>query len=1064
MRNNSRLKLYEKGKMELLELKKEMVFDGTGISTKKSNENKYIVTIEKIHIIQISDSENDSYYELRAMIMGDDGDWDCKSLMCSGNTANYILHEVNCLDSYALIVNDNNKLNLINCMGVNEAKEILGVTDENYRDNESLACYLQCNDHQKQRVLRRIRHEMPPKLGTGIKRDFYPESEDDIWMEYAICKNFVPQDIWERIGALLNIVSNHKLPSSQRNNINRAIEYLLSYSFETRPVKINKADLMNGLNERIYGRVDIKNDIVNAFTIEKNNNGIPRIICITGKGGHGKDLIAKTVAEITSCFFETISIDSSKHETDVFMGTSDIYENCKPGEFAEVLSRIGNSGCMIIDGFKDAKSDIKVNLARALQVGEFTDTMLQVPIPLKDMTFILVSDDAKDIPRNIYNISTKLHLEPYTVEDRTIIAKEYILKNVSREYGIEDLDIRISDEAVMFLSNSYTVTSSMDEVVSNYRKLIGKIMADYDRIIANESKVTVSMKYIKKIFDLGNADINIAKDMSALEKKFKRNRYRFSIDEQTLISDLFEEYYSLDEKNSERGVVKDRIIFAVNFMPSKDTRYNGDVTNVINHIRDNLDNEIYGHEESKKTVLRAVSEGYLERGNLFGTLKLFMYGAAGTGKTSISRTIASALGVPFIKISLNGMTEVEIIKGFSSGFSKSKMSIIAEKLMENGTRRAVILFDEVEKASSSVINALYDIVDPNECKFYDNYLGRYIPTDGLIMIASGNDISKLPAAFIDRFEMVKLSGYTELEREKIARNYVYPRIMRDMGLENRVIIEDSAIKLIAREYVRSGSVRPIEKKLKQVILDSMDSESIYNDRYSVIHISREDVYNSLGALPIKSGNRPELSAYPAGVCNCLGVCGGLGNVFPVEIVKTPYLKKGRITGLPKRVMKDSISNAEIYVSNFLGRPLDTTSILFAEGAVPKDGPSAGIAIATALLSVNTGIPVDKDVAFTGEIDILGYIYAIGGEEEKLAAALSAGITRIFIPYENYRMLDVNNKLGLYREISVIPVRHMSEVIANLFPALAIAEIDSSGGIAVNMDMDDSYNKTYRQVI
>ena len=285
-----------------------------------------------------------------------------------------------------------------------------------------------------------------------------------------------------------------------------------------------------------------------------------------------------------------------------------------------------------------------------------------------------------------------------------------------------------------------------------------------------------------------------------------------------------------------------------------------------------------------------------------------------------------------------------------------------------------------------------------------------------------------------------------------------------MGIEDKVVIENSAIKLIAREYVRSGSVRPIEKKIKQVVLDSLNSDNISYDQYSVIRISEDDVYNSLGSIPIKSGNRPELDVYPAGVCNCLGVCGGLGNVFPVEIIKTPYLKKGRITGLPKKVMKDSIYNAEIYVSNYLGRTLENTSILFGEGAIPKDGPSAGIALTAALISINTGIPVDKTVAFTGEIDILGYVYAIGGEEEKLSAALSAGITKVFIPYENYRLLDENDKLKLYTGLSIIPVRHMSEVINDLFPSLAIGEKSSSDKTALKGNVEDSYNRDYRQVI
>lgn len=1066
MYDDSTLRLYEKGKTDLMELKKAIVFDGSGINPEKSDDKKIKLSIERIHVTGISDSKNESYYELIVKMLDKNNEWNYEELVCSKKIADYMLQGKNHLDLYALVVKDSNRLNLVNCIGINEAEELLNITQDNFRDNILLSCFLQYPDKHKDRILRRIKHGLPSKLGTGIRRDFFPENNDDIKMEYEICKNIIPEYIWNKLGYMIKNQTNTSLSSSQKSNIKRAIDYLLSYSFETKPKKICADDLLNSLSRGFYGRDDIKNEIVNIFSIRRNKNGIPKIICITGKNGLGKALISKTIAEATSDFYEFLSIDGSMHETDVFLGSSDIYDNCKHGEFAEMLYRIGNSGCMIIDGFKDAKSDIKANLERSLQTGEFTDMMLQVPIPLGDMTFILIAEDGKDIPRKLYDIGVKLHLDSYTEEDRIKIGHNYILPNIKREFGIENTEICMSDEVKNFLCNLYIVTSSMDEVVANYRKLIGKFVADNKISNKEMKKASIAMQYVKKVFGIGKEHSAIVKDVSALEKKFRENRYRFPKEEQELIQNLFEEYYSHDEKSSDRSIIKDKIVFAVNFIPSKKDIYNDNIYNIIKQIRKKLDEEMYGHEESKKTVIRAISEGYVKHGEICGNLRLFLHGAAGTGKTSISKIIANVLGIPFIKISLNGMSEEEIIKGFSSGFSNSKMGTIAEKLMENGTRRAVLLFDEVEKASVSVINTLYDIVDPNEGQYYDNYLDRCIPTDELIMIAAGNDISTLPAAFLDRFEMVNLSGYTEIEREEIAKNYVYPKIMKEMGLEGKITIDNEALSLIATEYVHQGSVRPIEKKIKQVILDNLDVETYDTKRdgaksNTVIHITNENVYSSLGAIPIKSGNKPCVDVYPPGVCNCLGVRGGLGNVFPVEVVKTPYLKKGRITGLPKKVMKDSIYNAEIFVSNLLGRQLETTSILFAEGAISKDGPSAGAAIATALISSHTGIAVDKGVAFTGEIDILGYIYAIGGEEEKLSAALSEGLTKVFIPYDNYRVLKENEKLDRFKGISIIPVRHLSEIISNLFPMYSLEKEYESNDNVSNLDIKDTYKRNNR---
>ncbi len=434
----------------------------------------------------------------------------------------------------------------------------------------------------------------------------------------------------------------------------------------------------------------------------------------------------------------------------------------------------------------------------------------------------------------------------------------------------------------------------------------------------------------------------------------------------------------------------------------------------LNNVERILNEDHYGLDDPKKRIIE-----YLAVKKLTGNLKspiLCFYGPPGTGKTSLGKSIARALGRKFFKASLGGISDEAEIRGHRRTYVGSLPGRIIQGMRKAGVTNPVFLLDEVDKLASSYkgdpASALLEVLDPEQNnQFNDNYLEEPYDLSDVLFICTANYLDQIPAPLRDRLELIQLSSYTEIEKIHIAKEHLVNKQMGINGLKDgQASFTDDAITFIIRSYTREAGVRNLERKiaacLRKVAVAIVKDPSIEH-----IIIDSDKVREYLGT-PIFEDSHKEKEPQ-VGVVTGLAYTEYGGDILPIEV---NYFKgKGGLvlTGNLGNVMKESASIALDYVkSNAEHFNIDAN--LFAEndihihvpeGAVPKDGPSAGVAITTAIISCLSKVPVDSNVAMTGEVTLRGNALPIGGLREKSLAALRCGIKTIIVPKENKKDVD-----------------------------------------------------------
>ena len=434
----------------------------------------------------------------------------------------------------------------------------------------------------------------------------------------------------------------------------------------------------------------------------------------------------------------------------------------------------------------------------------------------------------------------------------------------------------------------------------------------------------------------------------------------------------------------------------------------------LNNVEKILNDDHYGLEEPKKRIIE-----YLAVKKLTGNLKspiLCFYGPPGTGKTSLGKSIARALGRKFFKASLGGISDEAEIRGHRRTYVGSLPGRIIQGMRKAGVTNPVFLLDEVDKLASSYkgdpASALLEVLDPEQNnQFNDNYLEEPYDLSDVLFICTANYLDQIPAPLRDRLELIQLSSYTEIEKIHIAKEHLVAKQMEINGLKDgQATFKDEAITYIIRAYTRESGVRNLERKiaacLRKVVVAIVKDPSI-----KTIEIDEEKVREYLGT-PIFEDSKKEKEPQ-IGVVTGLAYTEYGGDILPIEV---NYFKgKGGLilTGHLGDVMKESASIALDYVkSNADHFKIDSNifaendiHIHVPEGAVPKDGPSAGVAMTVAIISCLSKVPVDSNVAMTGEVTLRGNALPIGGLREKSLAALRCGIKTIIVPKENKKDVD-----------------------------------------------------------
>ena len=416
---------------------------------------------------------------------------------------------------------------------------------------------------------------------------------------------------------------------------------------------------------------------------------------------------------------------------------------------------------------------------------------------------------------------------------------------------------------------------------------------------------------------------------------------------------------------------------------------------------------------------------------------LCFIGPPGVGKTSLGRSIARALGRKFVRISLGGIRDEAEIRGHRRTYVGALPGRIIQSIKQAGSNNPVFMMDEVDKIGidfrGDPASALLEVLDPEQNNaFSDHYLNVPFDLSQVMFITTGNLTDPIPSALKDRMEVINLPGYTDLEKLKIAQTFLLPRQMEENGINPKVLeISDKAILQVISQYTQEAGLRNLERELASVCRKV--ARKVAEGKKEKTKISTKNLHQLLGPppyLPDEEQKRNEV-----GVATGLAWTETGGEILHVEASTTPGKGSLILTGHLGDVMKESAQAALTYVRSkgksyrISPNTLNNKEIHIhvPAGAIPKDGPSAGITMAVAIFSALTGIPVKKNVAMTGEITLRGSVLPVGGLKEKALAALRYKIKDVIIPYLNKKDL-IDLPLYVRRKINFIPVKHMDEVL------------------------------------
>jgi ATP-dependent Lon protease len=433
------------------------------------------------------------------------------------------------------------------------------------------------------------------------------------------------------------------------------------------------------------------------------------------------------------------------------------------------------------------------------------------------------------------------------------------------------------------------------------------------------------------------------------------------------------------------------------------------------------------------------------------------------GKTSLGKSIAEATGREFVRVSLGGVRDEAEIRGHRRTYIGSMPGKIIQSMKKAKSTNAFFLLDEIDKMGSDYrgdpASALLEVLDPAQnSTFGDHYLEVDYDLSPVMFVTTANSLN-MPQPLLDRMEIIRIPGYTEDEKVEIAKRHVLPKQTKDHGLKpEEFIVPDETIRDLIRYYTREAGVRSLERELGNLARKTV--RDLGREDTKSITIDEERLAKYAGVRKYRYGETD--AEDQVGIITGLAYTEFGGDILTIEAVKMPGKGRMSITGNLKDVMKESIAAANSYVrsraTHFGIEPpvFEKTDVHIhvPDGATPKDGPSAGAAMATAIVSVLTGIPIRKDIAMTGEVTLRGRVTAIGGLKEKLLAALRSGVKTVLIPQENVKDLaDIPDNVKSALEI--VPVSNVDEVLARaLIQPLAPIEWNPADQPAVSVAADD----------
>ncbi len=532
------------------------------------------------------------------------------------------------------------------------------------------------------------------------------------------------------------------------------------------------------------------------------------------------------------------------------------------------------------------------------------------------------------------------------------------------------------------------------------------------------------MKAIQK--ELGDEDGK--DDLGELEQRIKDTK--LSKEARDKAQAEFKKLRQMSPMSAEATVVRNYLDWMLSIPWNKKSKIKRDLP----LAESTLNSDHYGLDKVKERIIEYLA--VQSRANKLTGPILCLVGPPGVGKTSLGRSIAKATGREFVRISLGGVRDEAEIRGHRRTYIGSMPGKIIQSMRKAKTSNPLFLLDEIDKMGQDFrgdpSSALLEVLDPEQnSAFNDHYLEVDYDLSSVMFVTTANTLN-IPAPLMDRMEIIRIAGYTEDEKAEIARTHLIPVAVSKHGLgKEEWSISDDALLTVIRRYTREAGVRNLEREISNLARKAVKEIMMAGSKS--VSVTEDNLADYLGVPKFRYGE--------AETEDQIGIVTGLawtevgGELLTIEAVAMPGKGKMTVTGNLRDVMKESISAAASYVRS---RAIDfgvepplfdrrDFHVHVPEGATPKDGPSAGVAMATSIVSVITGIPIRRDIAMTGEITLRGRVLPIGGLKEKLLAALRGGIKKVLIPEENAKdLVDIPNSVK--NALEIVPVSRLDEVL------------------------------------
>lgn len=666
---------------------------------------------------------------------------------------------------------------------------------------------------------------------------------------------------------------------------------------------------------------------------------------------------------------------------------------------------------------------------------------LEEELPYLEAEIAGFEEEEEELPENVKEAMLRSMKEIFLAycKENSKISKEL----AGQILDIDDVE-RLVDQICINISLNYEQRQQLLEAVSlNERyELLGVIMSNEievmqlrmeiqskvkERIDKNQREYILreQLKLIRE--ELGEDDT--VSDADHFRQQAESLKAPKEIKEKILKE--IKRFKSLGFNNSESSVSRGYIETLLKLPWDKVSRDN----NNLNNAKKVLEEDHYGLEKVKERVLEYLAVRTLTKKG--SSPILCLVGPPGTGKTSIARSVAKALNKKYVRICLGGVRDEAEIRGHRRTYVGAMPGRIASGMIQAGVKNPLMLLDEIDKVSSDykgdTSSALLEVLDSEQNnKFTDHYVELPVDLSEVLFIATANDPQAIPRPLMDRMEVIEISSYTENEKEHIAREHLIPKQIKMNGLkEKQLTVTDEAVRGIISGYTREAGVRNLERRFGEICRKA--ARMILQEQQETVEVNKENLEDFLGKS--RYSYRKVNEQDEVGIVRGLAWTSVGGDTLQIEVNRMPGKGEFLLTGQLGDVMKESAqagisyirSVAEAYGIDPEFFKTNDLHIHIPEGAVPKDGPSAGITMATAMLSAITGKPVKANLAMTGEITLRGRVLPIGGLKEKLLAAKTAGITNVLVPGQNQpdvEEIDEEIKEGL----RVVYVEKMEDVL------------------------------------